>query len=173
MNMLSPSLKRNLKLLFSSRVVHLAHKANSVRNLLNEKLPGKRIGRRGPIEWPAQSPDLTLLDFFFWGVIKDKVYGENYRNPVSRLQSLERCPSSMGTQIYSNECAHQWQIESKNALRSTIDILRKIAEFLCFWNFVLTCLLYIACYTSKGMKTALRITLNQSFKVLRNKKKTV
>jgi hypothetical protein len=32
------------------------------------------IGRRGPIAWPPRSPDLTLLDFFLWGYIKDLVY---------------------------------------------------------------------------------------------------
>ena len=57
-----------------------AHYANSVRNLLNENLPGKWIGRRGAIEWPARSPDLTPLDFFFWGAIKDRVYGEKFTN---------------------------------------------------------------------------------------------
>ena len=32
------------------------------------------IGRRGPIEWPARSPDLTPLDFYLWGHLKDLVY---------------------------------------------------------------------------------------------------
>ncbi|KAJ4433406.1 hypothetical protein ANN_15665 [Periplaneta americana] len=36
--------------------------------------PGRRIGRTGPIRWPPRSPDLTPLDFFFWGFIKDRVY---------------------------------------------------------------------------------------------------
>ena len=52
--------------------------ANSVRNRLNEQLPGKWIGRRGPVEWPPRSPDLSPLDFFFWGVIKDRVYTEKF-----------------------------------------------------------------------------------------------
>jgi hypothetical protein len=25
------------------------------------------VGRRGPVPWPPQSPDLTPLDFFLWG----------------------------------------------------------------------------------------------------------
>ena len=41
---------------------------------LNEKFPGRWIGRRGPTEWPSRSPDLSPLDFFLWGVLKDKVY---------------------------------------------------------------------------------------------------
>lgn len=27
-----------------------------------------------PREWPPRSPDLTPLDFFLWGYLKDKVY---------------------------------------------------------------------------------------------------
>ena len=36
-----------------------------VRNYLNETFPGRWIGRRGSIEWPPRSPDLTPLDFYF------------------------------------------------------------------------------------------------------------
>lgn len=32
------------------------------------------IGRYGPVRWPARSPDLTPLDFFLWGHIKNEVY---------------------------------------------------------------------------------------------------
>lgn len=32
------------------------------------------IGRRGPVEWPTRSPDLTPLDFFLWGYLKNLVY---------------------------------------------------------------------------------------------------
>jgi hypothetical protein len=41
-----------------------AHFATSVRTMLDQNLPNRWIGRRGPIEWPARSPDLTPLDFF-------------------------------------------------------------------------------------------------------------
>ena len=42
-----------------------AHYANVVWNLLNCNLNGRWIGRRGSVEWPARSPHLTPLDFFF------------------------------------------------------------------------------------------------------------
>ena len=32
------------------------------------------LGRRGPHEWPARSPDLTPCDFFLWGWVKEEVY---------------------------------------------------------------------------------------------------
>ena len=38
------------------------------------------IDRRGPIDWPARSPDLTPMDFFFWGVLEDKVYSQKPRS---------------------------------------------------------------------------------------------
>jgi hypothetical protein len=52
------------------------HFAVIVRQYLNYKLPGRWMGRGGPISWPARSPDLTPCDFFLWGYIKDYVFSE-------------------------------------------------------------------------------------------------
>lgn len=41
------------------------HSTLQARNILNEMFPGKWIGRGGPIHWPARSPDITKLDFFY------------------------------------------------------------------------------------------------------------
>lgn len=54
--------------------------------LLDEKLPDSWIGRGGPTRWPARSPDLTPLDFFLWGYVKDKVYA----TPCPNLRQLKR-----------------------------------------------------------------------------------
>ncbi|XP_050307733.1 uncharacterized protein LOC126744391 isoform X2 [Anthonomus grandis grandis] len=45
-----------------------------VREYLDRTFPGRWIGRRGAIEWPPRSPDLSPLDFFLWGHLKSKVY---------------------------------------------------------------------------------------------------
>lgn len=50
------------------------HYGLNVRNYLNTVFPNRWIGRRGIIEWPARSPDLTPLDFFLWGYLKDRVF---------------------------------------------------------------------------------------------------
>ena len=42
-----------------------------VRDYLNKVFPQHWFGRRGNIKC---SPDLTPMDFFFWGVVKNKVY---------------------------------------------------------------------------------------------------
>lgn len=62
-----------------------AHYDNLVRNYLDQVFPNRWIGRRGFIEWPARSPDLTPLDFFLWGYLKSKVY---FNRPAS-LEELK------------------------------------------------------------------------------------
>lgn len=51
-----------------------AHFAVIIRDYLNEIFHNKWIGRRGSIEWPPRSPDLTPLDYFYWGYLKSKVF---------------------------------------------------------------------------------------------------
>ena len=43
------------------------------------------IGKSGPIEWPARSPDLTPLDFFLSGYLKSKVF----KTPPQSLEELQ------------------------------------------------------------------------------------
>lgn len=50
------------------------HFALNVRRYLDENFRNRWIGRRGAIEWPARSPDLTPMDFFLWGYLKSKVF---------------------------------------------------------------------------------------------------
>lgn len=50
------------------------HYGNNVRKWLDVHFPKRWIGRRGSIDWPARSPDLSPPDFFLWGVLKDKVF---------------------------------------------------------------------------------------------------
>lgn len=49
------------------------HSARIVTEYLDENFPGRWIGRHGPVKWPARSPDLTPLDFFYWGHIKSRL----------------------------------------------------------------------------------------------------
>ena len=56
-----------------------AHYSVAVREFLDEKF-STWIGRRGTIDWPPRSPDLTPCDFSLWGIIKDRVYAQNLGN---------------------------------------------------------------------------------------------
>lgn len=51
-----------------------AHFSQRVRDFLNVKYPNRWIGRGSLFQWPPRSPDLTVLDFYLWGRIKDIVY---------------------------------------------------------------------------------------------------
>lgn len=61
-----------------------AHYGIQVRNWLNANYPRRWIGRGGPVAWPARSPDITPLDFFAWGFLKEKVYS----SPVNTRDEL-------------------------------------------------------------------------------------
>lgn len=50
------------------------HTANETMALLREKFNGRVISCRGDVNWPPRSCDLTPLDFFLWGYLKEKVY---------------------------------------------------------------------------------------------------
>jgi len=50
------------------------HFSREVRNFLNYRFPGRWIGRSGPHNWPASSPDLSPLDYRVWGWMKELVY---------------------------------------------------------------------------------------------------
>jgi hypothetical protein len=54
---------------------HPAHTSLLARNFLNRQYPNRWIGIHSPLqEWPPRSPDLTPMDFFLWGYIRDIVY---------------------------------------------------------------------------------------------------
>lgn len=61
------------------------HYHRQVREFLHHHYPQKWIGRDGFISWPPRSCDLTPLDFFLWGYIKDRVY----MNPPTTPEDME------------------------------------------------------------------------------------
>ena len=60
------------------------HTTRGVLAFLAGAFPGKVISKKGDVPWPPRSPDLSPLDFFLWGHLKDRVYGQ----PVRSLRSL-------------------------------------------------------------------------------------
>lgn len=56
------------------------HTARRIMAYLRELFPDRVISKRGDIEWPPRSPDLSPLDFYLWGYLKGKVY---INNPTS------------------------------------------------------------------------------------------
>ena len=102
-----PKLMRR-KLLFQ-RDGAPAHYALDVRAWLDSKFPNRWIGRRGPVEWPPRSPDLTPCNFFLWGYLKDGCIALGTRHSTSsrfvsgRLvrRLLRKCAGASATQFRS------------------------------------------------------------------------
>lgn len=70
------------------------HNFGIVQNHLHFRFGNRWMGTNGPIRWPARSPDLTPMDFFIWGYLKDKVYIRTYH-------SQEELENSVRNAIYS------------------------------------------------------------------------
>lgn len=76
------------------------HFHNEVRLELNTRLTNRWIGRVGNddkelLPWPPRSPDLTPLDFFLWGYVKDLVYKPPL--PETILDLRGRITAAIGT----------------------------------------------------------------------------
>lgn len=62
-----------------------AHCTDQVTAQLLNMFEDRWIGREGPWKWPPRSPELTPLDFYLWGKIKEVVY----KTPVTTRHELE------------------------------------------------------------------------------------
>lgn len=71
------------------------HNTRIVSELLNDYFRDNWIGTNGPVRWPARSPDLTPLDFFFWGYIKDHLYQMDNNNINQLRQNFQDCIESI------------------------------------------------------------------------------
>jgi hypothetical protein len=49
-----------------------AHIARASMAVVQEMFPGDLISQRGDLPWPAQSPDLSVCDYFLWDHLKAK-----------------------------------------------------------------------------------------------------
>ena len=77
---LIPQLKAKRK--FSSTIFQQdgarPHTARQTLQFLNSQFLGRLLSRDTDFSWPGYSPDLSPLDFGFWGFLKSKVYGRNF-----------------------------------------------------------------------------------------------
>ena len=66
-----------------------AHGTCSVMEYLLTQFPGRRVVLNGDIRWPVRSPDLTPMDFFFWGRVKSLVFDRIINERLRTAQQLE------------------------------------------------------------------------------------
>lgn len=85
-----------------------AHYARPVRDFLDEEYPGRWMGRAGAIAWPARSPDLNPLDFFYWGTIKEKVYGKPIRDLADLRARITEAAESINNRRFARHISRSF-----------------------------------------------------------------
>lgn len=76
------------------------HTSNASMQVVQEMFPGRVISKRGNIEWPPRSPDLSPPDFFLWGFLKNKVYS----NKPATITALKQNIRAEMTKISTATC---------------------------------------------------------------------
>lgn len=82
------------------------HFALIVRHFLNENYNGRWIGRGGPVNWPACSPDLTSLDFFLWGYLKNVVFEQRPTTKANMQDRIRRACAAIPRQTLLDTVRH-------------------------------------------------------------------
>jgi len=86
-------------------MVHLHTGGSHVRRFLGAKFPNSWIGRGGPTPCPPRSPDITSLDFFLWGYVKDKVFS----TPVPDITNLKARKTDAFATITEDMLENTWR----------------------------------------------------------------
>ena len=122
------------------------HFTLSVRARLGQKFLGRWLGRQGPHEWPARSPDLTLCDFFLCVRANRRCTGQNLHNGKIGESDSEWC-HQRPTRLPAEDCGfHPRSCEEDGGCRrclhwilsyATIFPLRKVQAKIIFVIFAL------------------------------------
>ena len=116
------------------------HSSREVRNFLNYRFPGQWIGRSGPHNWPARSPDLSPLDYCVWGrmtelvcsvkvVTRDAMLGRIFNAADRITKSAEAATSNSRSSQPSGSlcCGRRWHFR-KPALSTDQFTLKVISR---------------------------------------------
>ena len=81
------------------------HWDSHVRRFLDTTFPNRWTGRDGPTPWPPRSPDITPLDFFLCGYVKDKVFS----TPVADVTNLKARIKDVFATITEDMLENAWR----------------------------------------------------------------
>ena len=79
-----------------------AHYSKVARRWLDHTFKERWIGRAGPIPWPARSPDLSPLDFWLWGYLRDQVYGQQLNTLTELRMAIENAIQAIPARMVHN-----------------------------------------------------------------------
>jgi hypothetical protein len=72
---------------------------------LDATFPNRWIQRDVPTPWPPRSPDITPLDLFLWGYVKDKVFW----TPISDITDLKARVTDAFATITEDILENSWR----------------------------------------------------------------
>lgn len=101
------------------------HFALNVRATLNQQFPERWIGRGANVPYPPRSPDLTCMDYYLWGRIKNMVYTEK---PTTRHDMMDRIRNAV--QIISGDEILRAVVSFENRIEKCIENEGRIFEHL-------------------------------------------
>ena len=92
------------------------HTANESIDLVKSVFGNRTVGRRLAVNWPPRSPDLTPLDFFLWGNLKERVFKDvkatTVRGLKDRIKSAFddiRGDTGLFLRVWAN-LLHRWKL---------------------------------------------------------------
>ena len=72
---------------------------------ITSKFGDHTIGEGLAQPWPARSPDLTPLDFFFWGWLKDAIYRDGPIGSIPELKArIVQCCNAVPQEFLGRAC---------------------------------------------------------------------
>ena len=80
------------------------HRTASVIRCLNENFPSRWWGNRGPMHWAPRSPDLTPLDFSFWGCLRHNVYKHRPNTLIELKQVIKEEVKKFSLDYFQKIC---------------------------------------------------------------------
>ena len=82
------------------------HTPAASRLWLQERFPGRVISLKEEVQWAPHSPDLSPLDFFLWGYLKDRVYKDKPRTSEQLKRTLIAEVSVMPSEMVDRAVDH-------------------------------------------------------------------
>ncbi|KAJ8937435.1 hypothetical protein NQ318_000104 [Aromia moschata] len=90
-------------------------------HLINNHLPNlfydQWIANNGPHLWLARSPDLSVLDFFIWGTIKNKVYNIALTTRKDCMRRVRTAFQDLDPQSIRRATMKIFCLDAKNVLK--------------------------------------------------------
>ena len=93
------------------------HTAAASHLWLQERFPGRVISLKEEVQWAPHSPDLSPLDFFLWGYLKDRVYKDKLRTSEHLKRALIAEVSAMPSEMVDRAVDHLQTVRLPQVIR--------------------------------------------------------